>query len=70
MKKGYFNIFITVGLLVVGLLYLPAVKLNSLEGVFSIMWFAMGAVVVLANYIHIINVEKREKLAPRRKRFR
>lgn len=70
MKKGYFNIMITIGLLVVGLLYLPAVNISSLEGVFSILWFAMGAVVVIANYIHILNAEKRKKMIPRMRKSR
>lgn len=61
MKKGYFSIVVTIFLLSVGLLHLPSISINSLEGLFSLLWFALGGTVVLSNFIHINKTEKEER---------
>lgn len=56
--NGYFKIILTFGLLIMGLLNFPSMNIQSLEGVFSTLWFGIGALIVIANFIYISKIEK------------
>lgn len=67
--KRYFSIVLTIGILLVGLMHLPQINLHSLDGLFSMLWFALGGTIVLANYISITKIEKQSKV-PRGRKMR
>ncbi len=58
---GYLKLLLTLGLLIIGLLHLPSININSLEGIFSLSWFVVGGLMVLGNYLYISKVEKRDQ---------
>ncbi|QNO15642.1 hypothetical protein HYG86_13085 [Alkalicella caledoniensis] len=64
--KGYLKIILTIGLLVIGLLHLPSMNMRSLAGIFSTLWFSVGALIVVANFVYITKIEKSQSRVRKR----